>query len=454
MVSLVKKILAVGLCLSTSFAAEAAGKDVVLDVIELNFKVQRQDKRSKRMWDVPVGSIKMNADMRENRIQKFNVNAYLQYVGDIYEYSADLNEIRGKTIALKTKGVSIGHVQGVQMTKDGEGLLRFTPRSSLLGKGLPSFIELNLRRLGHKKKWVVLYQNRVLKDVSFQLDKNPTEMSAMALLMSTPKVIKMETDFLGCKGPDITAMLLEYEAPELLKISKCDFSKATGEEIVSIIGNLTGRLSIFDGFYLRGKDPEVLRARMSWALEALKSSGLDLYGTSYSQQASDDLLRYIAESGHEEILKELLNRGVKPSTTRVLEGTVYNLYQYNSKIETVVKSALGERIHALIKSVSPQDLPNAADVLLVFLGYMGGGTVGQHKFEAEDSRPFPEYAKLLIQAMKDDGFDFVSKETEYNKMPATEIIKSYTEGNEDEIVYFTPEQGRELIQLLKSAGSN
>lgn len=453
-------LLTLPMVLSLALPARAEKQDLAtFDVVNLEFFVKNPKAKKSYEKEIEVGKIEMKADMSNNRIRNFNVVINTRY-GNLYEYSASLSELRGKTLPLKTSGVSLGQLQGVNMNADGEGTLKFSPPASLLGPNMPKSIELTLKRVGAQKNWVVLYKSQVLRSAKIELSKNPLEMNSWSLLMSSPKLLSMQTEFLGCDNMSVASILLKYEAPELLKIPKCNFSNAKPKDVQDIVSTLSGRLDVYEGFYAEGRSPTDLQNKMLWSLEVLKSFGLQIKQKDLIVKIQDgdsasfnELFYDLVASGQEEVIKNLISQGLVPTGPDAHQKAVLNVYQVNPKTREVVESSMGRRILNLVRPTI-QKKGSAADLLLSLTGYEGSRTQSLTRFEYEPEQMFNtnfELTKRINELMISEGFDLQTGDSSWGKS-ATSWILSAAPDNDDS-PFYTKAQAQVLVQQLKQAGA-
>lgn len=277
--------------------------------------------------------------------------------------------------------------------------------------------------------------------------------------MSTPKITKMNTEFLTCDGESVASVLLEYETPELLKIAQCDFRKVDTEGLRDIVSTLTRMNPVYEGFYVDEKSPQEIQSRMAWALDILASFGVDfaLRKDLLSGGEYDDVFYDLVDTGHEQAIMKLLSMGLKPYSLRVLIDAALNVYQGDVKSQKIVESKTARRILEAMKPYF-QTRPRASDVLLFHAGYAMSGTLTAAMSAATEAKG-PEarnelntsFTKLLIDLMVSEGFDFKSKSSEFNKSPI-QVIQDSAEESRDPI--YTKSQAQALIQQLRAAGAN
>lgn len=436
------------LLLSSLAAAEP--KDVVLDVVDVDFYATTVSKRDGRSSRDEIGSLVLTADLAGNRIRQFQAEVILE--GSTYaDFTATVDDLRGKKVPIKASGVSIGELEGVQMNADGEGVLRFTPRSSLVGPGLPASVDLNLKRVGPLKKWLVMYQSKPLRGVQFDLSKNPLSMSTLSLMMSPPKLTKMTTSFLGCNDGGVATALLVYRAPELLE--KCDFGRLSADEAGAVLGSVFWKANVYENYYVNGKDPAELQALVRWSLETLKTRGLNL--ESYRAGGFgrlQEMLVSAVRSGQEEAMREFITLGLVPDSSETMKTALLNLFQIEGKTRRLVESAQARRVLDLVRPSAKK--PVAADVLHSLFNYRGSLTLDADADAngRETSRYF-EFTRRLIVVMAEEKLDFSAKETGFETFTAAALIRDLTEGTPGVYdPYFTPAQGQELLNLIRAAG--
>lgn len=430
----VKNLLMPVMMISSTYVGVEAKSIQVLQVgLNAPTKIEGQ------VLNFPVATLEVGGELNsKNEIKNFEIN----FQGE--KVSVPLSEVANKTYDIKVQGVKLGEVHGYHMNRYGEGIVRLSAEKKFIGRGFPPYLDIQLKRVGAEKEWAIFHKGKLLKHSVFHANKNPFATNMVSLLLSPPKLTKMETTTIGCESHDLVLLMTRYQSKEVIQSVGCDLSKIDNETMTEIMANAMSGDNVYENAYLKKNNASAHEAEIPERINKMKEFGVDItkLDVDYFNDPKNraDIFETPIREGYLSVVQYLIELGFKPQSYSNYRDAMANVYQINAKKKKVVESPNGRALFELVKKYTTVKA-NAGDVLTAQIVF------NSNKILKENKDKSLNYALLdkTIDLILDEGLDTRSKDQRYNTNDPTRIFEIAQDGFQ---AMLTKAQAQKLFSKL------
>lgn len=447
------QMMRISLMALTSITIAAAAHADTTSVVNMGVLVQESENgvsRKSQLTTLSFGGV-LN---EQKEIQSFELKLLGQSV------VVPLDAIRNKTYDVAYMGIGLGQIQGVGISNAGDGLVRLTPKASFVAAGFPNSIEFSLKRLGPSKEWVVLYQGKILREVSVLLSKNPYKMNIAEIIFAPPQLASFSAQVVGCEGHDLSSLVNKYQSVAAVNSAGCNLNKLSLATVGTLIQDATRGSSYYATASATGKSAKANEQAAFLKLQNLKHFGIDITALDRksfnSYQGTDfDLFTGPIMNGQKSMIDYLMSLGYLPTTDSDYTAALLNVFQVDLAKNAVVESSLGREIFNTVREHTVKK-SSAADIILTLLDYTNLYSPSlDDAYHADPSQNhYYVFLDQVLSIMATENLDFQSRDSDFNSSTPIEMIKSHspTSGSDGGEYYLTKKQAALLIKKVSAAG--